>query len=126
MMTILKENDLLAVEKLCVKSGIDYKENISAFVAKETNEVLGYILYEASGDRIDILYAEYGQDKPLFDGLVRSVFFSETQFNDNPAYFSEKIDRNLLNEYGYIGSEQNYIESMDKFLSVCKNCKNRK
>lgn len=125
MLTILKTDDKTEIKSFCEESNIKYNDGIHAFVAKNRDELIGYILYCFTEYNCEIVAVEPYGDEPLFDGLIRSVFFSVTENGvDLQAVFSKSIDKNLLIKYRFIDDDTYSVKSMSDFLNNCKNCKN--
>ena len=125
MLTILKTENAKSVENYSVKSGVKYDDNVRAFEAKQQETTIGYVLYRLADGACEILYAQCKGDGALFDGLLRSVFFSLTENGaDLPARFDKAVDKDMLKKYGFITDDTYFVKSMLDFLNNCKNCKN--
>ena len=125
MLTILKTHDASDIENYCKISGVKYCEAVRAFEAKLKDKLCGFVLYRLHDGACEILSVECYADAPLFDGLIRSVFFSVTECGaDLPARFDNSIDKALLKKYNFISDDTYSVKSMLDFLNNCKNCKN--
>lgn len=125
MLTILKTYDENIINEYCARSGIDGSKDVKAFEAKNSGRLCGYILYSYIKGKCRISAVECFDDEPLFDGLIRSVFFASTECGaDLPAEFSQAVDKKLLYKYGFINDDTYSVKSMSDFLNNCKNCEN--
>ncbi len=125
MLTILKTEDALKIENYCKMSGTKCSGEVRAFEAKLGDELCGYILYRLHDGACEILSVECYGDAPLFDGLIRSVFFSVTECGaDLPVRYDDSVDKDLLKRYNFISDDTYSVKSMLDFLNNCKNCKN--
>lgn len=125
MLTMLKSDDKAQIEYLCKESSVSFNDDTKAFVAQNRGEVCGYAIYHFAEGKCIIDAVDCMGDEPLFDGLVRSVFFSATENDiDLPAEFSKSIDATLLKKYNFVVDDTYFVKSMSDFLNNCKNCKN--
>lgn len=100
----------------------EYKDDI-LFEAKDGDEILGTLLCEIEADTLVIKKIE--SDKLLIDGLCRAVLnFAFNRFV-NKCRFNEQSEEatNELIRLGFVQIDNYYIDNIDNFFTLHKNCK---
>lgn len=99
-----------------------FSGNALYHVALNGDQLLGYCKYQK---RIDSFFIEQvidGGDRDLFDGLVRAVLDAATKIGIDRAEFGPAVSRMRCLEIGLPLTDKNFINSLDDFLTNCKNC----
>lgn len=126
------------LEILQAKNKENYREKISqlnldfksAFVVEATDEgnSLGYGIYHFAVDEdytpiVEIDYVFDNSDILLLDGIIRSVLFLAMMRNVDKAKFG-LAQTDEIAKLGFVQNNYNYLDSIAKFMSKCKSCKN--
>lgn len=118
-----KENYINKIAEL----GLDFD---TSFVVDATDEgsSLGFGIYHFGIDEeynpvVQIDFVSYNSDIMLFDGIVRSVLFLAMMKGIDKAKFNLS-DTDKLTQLGFVQNNYNCLDSITKFLSKCKSCKN--
>lgn len=126
------------LEILQARNKEKYKDRISelnldfdlSFVVEATDEgsSLGFGIYHFGIDEdynpvVEIDYVFYNSDILLLDGIVRSILFLAMMKQIDKAKFNLTQTDDLL-KLGFVQNNYNYLDSIEKFMSKCKSCKN--
>lgn len=126
------------LEILQARNKEKYKDRISelnldfdlSFVVEATDEdsLLGFGIYHFGIDEdynpvVEIDYVFYNSDILLLDGIVRSILFLAMMKQIDKAKFNLAQTDDLL-KLGFVQNNYNYLDSIAKFMSKCKSCKN--
>ena len=126
------------LEILQTKNKVNYRNKISelgldfetSFVVDATDEgsSLGYGIYHFGIDEeynpiVEIDFVSYNSDIMLFDGIVRSILFLAMMKGIDKAKFNLS-DTDKLTQLGFVQNNYNKLNSITKFMSKCKSCKN--
>ena len=100
----------------------EYKEAI-LFEAKDGDEILGTLLCEIDSDTLVIKDIE--SDKFLIDGLCRAALnFAFNRFVNKCRFKKQSEDvMNELIRLGFVQIDNYYIDNIDNFFTLHKNCK---
>lgn len=96
--------------------------------ATDEGDSLGYGIYHFGIDDeynpiVEIDYVFDNSDILLFDGIIRSILFLSMMKGIDKAKFNlSDIDKLL--KLGFVQNNYNCLDSITKFLSKCKSCKN--
>ena len=119
MLTLKPTNDPALIKDLCEKNGLQFSENIKAFIA-ENNGICGYSLYYIKSNFVLVEIVDVFGDTALFDGIIRAVLNSAFLNGINIAKFENSVDEKLLYKFNFITKSDNKINSIEAFLSGCK------
>ncbi len=100
----------------------EYKEAI-LFEAKDSEEILGTLLCEIEGDTLVI--KDIKSDKLLIDGLCRAALnFAFNRFVNKCRFEkqSEEVQNELI-RLGFVQIDNYFIDNIDNFFTLHKNCK---
>lgn len=126
------------LEILQARNKEKYKDRISelnldfdlSFVVEATDEgsSLGFGIYHFGIDEdynpvVEIDYVFYNSDILLLDGIVRSILFLAMMKQIDKAKFNLVQTDDLL-KLDFVQNNYNYLDSIEKFMSKCKSCKN--
>lgn len=102
----------------------------NSFVVEATDKgkTSGYGIYHFGIDEdynpiVEIDYVFDNSDILLLDGIIRSVLFLAMMKGIDKAKFNLTQNSELL-KLGFVQNNYNYLNSIDKFMSKCKSCKN--
>lgn len=126
------------LEILQTRSKEKYKEKISelnldfdsTFVVEATDEgsSLGFGIYHFGIDEdfdpvVELDCICDNSDLLLLDGIIRSVLFLAMMKGIDRAKFNlTQIEE--ISKLGFVQNNYNYLNSIAKFMSKCKSCKN--
>ncbi len=96
--------------------------------ADDSGVSLGFGVYHFGIDEnfnplIEIDYVFFNDDLLLLDGIVRSILFLAMMKGIDRAKFNLQ-NTNELVSLGFVQNNYNYLDSIAKFMSKCKSCKN--
>ncbi len=118
-----KENYINKITEL----GLDFD---TSYVVDATDEgsSLGYGIYHFGIDDeynpiVEIDFVSDNSDIMLFDGIIRSVLFLSMMKGIDKAKFNITQTDKLM-KLGFVQNNYNYLNSITKFMSKCKSCKN--
>lgn len=106
---------------------LDYDSTFAVEATDEGNS-LGYGIYHFVVDEnytpiVEIDYVFDNSDILLLDGIIRSVLFLAMMRNVDKAKFNLTQTDEIL-KLGFVQNNYNYLDSIAKFMSKCKSCKN--
>lgn len=90
--------------------------------AFDKKNVIGFCIFSYEKDCVNLYQIEYGDDKYLFDGIVRAVLFKASMIGiDKAKYYFE--DLSLLKKFGTVDKEGNCLSCIQNVMNGCNNCK---
>lgn len=128
----------IMLEILQAENKENYRNKISelkldfnnSFVVEASDEgkTFGYGIYHFGIDEeytplVEIDYVSDNSDILLLDGIIRSVLFLAMMRRIDKAKFNLTQTCELL-KLGFVQNNYNYLNSIAKFMSKCKSCKN--
>ena len=123
MIVLKKETDSTAIAKICETQGLEYNENVGAFVAKDREEILGYSLFSVKEDLtlIDIETSPILW-KSIGDGLFRATINFAIENGISPVKIEDKLLEKLTGDIILKENAKPVIEDCEKFLQESKRC----
>lgn len=127
MLEILQARNKEKYKDRILKLNLDFD---LSFVVEATDEgsSLGFGIYHFGIDEdynpvVEIDYVFDNSDILLLDGIVRSILFLAMMKQIDKAKFNLTQTDELL-KLGFVQNNYNYLDSIAKFMSKCKSCKN--
>lgn len=118
----LRDKDKL--KTLYSDNNIEMTENSIAVVASDSNEVLGFCLFEMNTDNLLIHTIEPKDDKFLADGILRSALHVGVENGIMTAFYSINAPESLFSALAFIKNIEKRELNVEKLFSSCKNCGN--
>lgn len=98
-------------------------EETFIYEAKEGEQRIGYAVFQNKDQKPTVVYAEYGGDESLLDGLIRSGMAWMDDNHLTCLYFSDELDQAPLKRLGFLTDDKKYVDSIENFLKTCKKCR---
>ncbi len=124
MLEIHEVKDILYYKKIADRLPVhpQYPKAVEALSSE--GEIIGSGIYSYDNDAVVIYTCDYGDDWCLGDGILRSILFKAMLKGvDKGVCLAEKDGVNLFIKMKYTKPDINIIESINDFLSGCRNCK---
>ncbi len=125
MLQVLVCDDEKVVKNLFEQNGLILNDNSFALRALSGEEMLGFCLFEISGDKITVLCVNPEKDRLLADGLIRSTLHVGCERGVTEAFYGEKVSEELLLKIGFIEEKANKKLKLQNLYSDCCNCSSK-
>ena len=116
----LKEKD--KVKELFLLRNIDYNDASQCVACKSGEEVLGFCLFDLTGERITVKHIEPLSDIALADGILRSTLHVAAEKSIMNAYYCETVPEKFLHKLGFIENAGEKKLNINKLFESCKGC----
>lgn len=118
----LRDKEKLA--KLYVENNIKMTENSMAAVCTDSNETIGYCLFDMLDDSVILHTLSPKEDLFLADGILRSALHVGVENGKMSAFYSETAPIEVFDKLKFIKNAEKRELNVDKLFSSCKNCEN--
>lgn len=127
MLEILQAKNKEKYRDKITQLNLDFDTSFAVEAADEGNS-LGYGIYHFDIDDdynplVEIDYIYDNSDILLLDGIIRSILFLAMMRQVDKAKFS-LTQTDEIAKLGFVQNNYNYLDSIAKFMSKCKSCKN--
>ena len=117
--------DTQATQNLYSENGISYSTDIScAIAAKDTQEILGYCLFDITKDKMTIKLIHPQDDIVMADSLLRSALFIAANRQIIDVFWESPVTFELIDRLGFVKNAENNAIDVTNLFSSCKNCEN--
>lgn len=127
MLEILQTKNKENYRSKITELGLDFD---TTFVVDATDEgsSIGFGIYHFGIDEdynptVEIDFVQDNSDVMLFDGIIRSILFLAMMKGIDKARFNIS-QTDTLSKLGFVQNNYNCLDSITKFMSKCKSCKN--
>ncbi|MEG0614507.1 MAG: hypothetical protein RR540_02025 [Oscillospiraceae bacterium] len=121
MLEIHQKADIIGYEKFIDKAKINPNE-VKIVEAFDKGKVIGYGIFSYSEDTVKIFAVDYGDDKYLCDGIVRTILFKASMlFIDKAEFVFENLS--LMEQLHFLEKGSNTLNSIKNVMDNCKSCK---
>ncbi len=118
----LRDKEKLA--KLYVENKVKMNEDSMAVVCADSDEVLGFCLFDMLENSLVIHSLDPKNDLILVDGILRSALHVGVENGIMSAFYSENAPEDVFSKLKFIKNNENKELNVDKLFSSCKNCEN--
>ena len=125
MLQVLVCTDEIIVKNLFEQNELTKNSNSFALRALSGEEMLGFCLFEISGDKITVLYLHPENDRLLADGLLRSTLHVGCERGVTEAFYGENVSEELLSKIGFIEEKADKKLKLQNLYSDCCNCSSK-
>ncbi len=127
MLEILQTKNKENYRNKITELGLDFD---TTFVvdAADGGSSIGYGIYHFGLDEeynptVEVDFVQDNSDILLFDGIIRSILFLSMMKGIDKARFNLPQSDSLL-KLGFVQNNYKCLDSITKFMSKCKSCKN--
>ena len=127
MLEILQTKNKENYRKKITELGLDFDKTFVVDAA-DGGSSIGYGIYHFGLDEeynptVEVDFVQDNSDILLFDGIIRSILFLAMMKGIDKARFNLFQSDSLL-KLGFVQNNYKCLDSITKFMSKCKSCKN--
>ena len=122
MLEILLCDDKNIVNELYKNCSLPYDDNKLAIRAMFGEEVLGFCLFEISGEKATVFSVEPKEDTMLADGLLRSALHVGTERGITDAFYEDTKYEDLYLKINFLEDKDTKRLKLQNLFSGCCNC----